>query len=344
MTRAPHLVPQDSVSDSISQDEIVENHNHLSSGAPGNLPPGSVGEETFVVPASLEQGRYWTLAQIDPGSTASNMAISFELAGPLDPLLVEQAIAALTLRHEALRTVFRIVDGHLTQVILTRPLYEFTQQDLTRDDSVVPQAELAAVLSAHSHVSIDLEHGPVLRARLLRLASERHVLALTMSHIVCDGWSNGLLVRDLMKIYHALRTGDGPLEEVAAGPASGLPTLPFQFADFTIWQNEYLATERATDALHFWTSHIPRDLPALDMPADHPRQAGRRLLPQERIHQAHRAARGLRGALRALQRTAQVPARLDHCQPHPAWHGGDRRALRESANHRRQRRRRSHIP
>jgi non-ribosomal peptide synthetase component F/thioesterase domain-containing protein/acyl carrier protein len=276
MTRAPHLAFQDSVSDSVSQDEIAGNNDSHSSALPASSATGSVGEETFVVPASLEQSRYWTLTQIDPGSTASNMAISFELAGPLDPLLVEQAIAALTLRHEALRTVFRIVEGHLSQVILTRPLYEFTQQDLSHPDgSAVPQSALAAILSAHSHVWIDLEHGPVLRARLLRLSPEQHVLALTMSHIVCDGWSNGLLVRDLMKIYHALRTGDGPLEEVAAGPASGLPELPFQFADFTIWQNEYLATERARDALHFWTGHIPRDLPALDMPADHPRQAGR---------------------------------------------------------------------
>jgi non-ribosomal peptide synthetase component F/thioesterase domain-containing protein len=270
MTRAPHLTSQDPVSQ-----EIAENHNHPSSAMPA-IPPANVAEEMFVVPASLEQGRYWTLAQIDPGSTASNMAIAFELAGPVDPLLVEQAIAALTLRHEALRTLFRIVDGHLAQVILTRPLYEFAQQDLSHaDGSALPQAELDAALSAHSHIWIDLVHGPVLRVCLLRLAPERHVLALTMSHIVCDGWSNGLLVRDLMKIYHALRAGSGSLEEVAAGPASGLPELPFQFADFTIWQNEYLATERAADALRFWTSLFPRDLPALDMPADHPRGAGR---------------------------------------------------------------------
>jgi non-ribosomal peptide synthetase component F/thioesterase domain-containing protein len=266
MIRAPHLDPVDLASDLASQDEIAANHTH----------PSPAGEETYVVPASLEQSRYWTLAQIDPGSTASNMAISCEIAGALDPLLVEQAIAALTLRHEALRTLFRMVDGHLSQVILTRPLYEFTQQDLSRaDGSEVPQPELAAALSAHSHAWIDLEHGPVLRARLLRLATERHVLALTMNHIVCDGWSNGLLLRDLMKIYNGLRTGAGTLEELAAGTASGLPELQFQFADFTVWQNEYLASEGAANALHFWTCHIPRDLPALDMPADHPRKAGR---------------------------------------------------------------------
>ncbi len=266
MTRLPHF-------DSLDQhrpDEIAAENASNSSAHPAGA------EETYVVPASLEQGRYWTLAQIDIGSTASNMAISCEIAGPLDPLLAEQAIAALTLRHEALRTLFRIVDGHLSQVILTRPLYEFTHQDMSRtDNSAVPQAELAAALSAHSHAYIDLEHGPLLRARLLRLGKERHVLALTMSHIVCDGWSNGILLRDFLRIYHALRTGAGSLEDIAAGPASGLPELPFQFADFTVWQNEYLASEQARVALQFWTSHIPRDLSALDMPADHPRKAGR---------------------------------------------------------------------
>lgn len=266
MTRLPHF---DALDQHSPDETAVERARHSSAAPPG-------AEETYVVPASLEQGRYWTLAQIDSGSTASNMAISCEIAGPLDPLLTEQAIAALTLRHEALRTLFRIVDGHLSQVILTRPLYEFTQQDLSHaGHSALLESDLAAALSAHSHVHIDLEHGPVLRARLLRLAKERHVLAITMSHIVCDGWSNGVLLRDFIRMYHALQVGAGTIEGIAAGHASGLPELPFHFADFTVWQNEYLAGEQARTALQFWTSHIPRDLPALDMPADRPRKAGR---------------------------------------------------------------------
>ena len=266
MTRATHLDPAAVP----ATDAAVA----TSAAPPAKL--AGEAEETFVLPASAEQSRYWMLAQIDPGSTASNMAISCEIAGVLDPLIVEQAIAALTLRHEALRTLFRMVDGQLSQIILTRPLYEFAQQDLTgADGRAVAEADLAAVLSTHSHAGIDLEHGPVLRVRLFRLAPERHVLALTMSHIVCDGWSNGLLLRDLLRLYQALQGGSVSLEKAAAGPASGLPELPFQFADFTLWQNEYLTSDRALAALRFWTSHVRRDLPALDMPADHPRQAGR---------------------------------------------------------------------
>lgn len=233
-------------------------------------------EETYVVPASLEQVRYWTLAQIDPGSTASNMAISCELEGALDPQLLEQALAALTLRHEALRTLFRVVDGQLSQVILTRPLFELAQQDLrAADGSDASDEQLAEALSAHSHLVIDLEQGPVLRAKLLRLGAERYQLALTMNHIVCDGWSNGVLLRDLLRIYDALRSSAGSLEAVVAGSASGLPELPFQFADFTIWQSEYLAGPQASTALRFWLEHIPANLPPIAMPADRPRQAGR---------------------------------------------------------------------
>ncbi len=281
MTRAPHLESLEHTNaDAVAPDEIRVGDGYPETGHPVSTPsdgtPDAEGaEETFVVPASLEQTRYWTLAQIDPGSTASNMAISCEIAGALDPLIVEQALAALTIRHEALRTLFRVVDGQLSQVILTRPLYEFTQQDLSSVSPASQPTALAAALSKHSHLAIDLEHGPVLRARLFALAPERYVLALTMNHIVCDGWSNGLMMRDLARIYHALRTGAGSLKEVAAGPAGNLPELPFQFADFTVWQNEYLASERAATALDFWTSHIPRELPALDMPADYPRQAGR---------------------------------------------------------------------
>ncbi len=237
---------------------------------------GGTAEETFVVPASLEQTRYWTLAQIDPDSTASNMAISCELEGAVDARVLEQAVAALTLRHEALRTLFRVVDGQLSQIILTRPVFEFKEQDLRGPDGADAQeAQIAAALSAHSHLRIDLEQGPVLRARLLRLSAERYQLALTMNHIVCDGWSNGLLLRDVLHLYGALLRGAGPLEAVVSGAASDLPELPFQFADFTVWQNEYLGSPQAATALRFWMEHIPGDLPPIAMPADRPRQAGR---------------------------------------------------------------------
>ena len=222
-------------------------------------------EDTYVFPASREQTRYWMLAQLDPESTASNMAIAFEIEGEVSDRFIEEAIAALTMRHEALRTIFRLEAGVLSQVVLARPLYRFTVEDLTPLAGEEQAAALEATVSRHGHTLIDLENGPVLHAHLVHLNPRRHVIALTMNHIVCDGWSNGLLIRDFTVIYEALLAGEEPV----------LPELPFQFADFSLWQNEYLTSPAADEAAAFWKAHITSDLLALDMPTDHPRPSGR---------------------------------------------------------------------
>ncbi len=233
--------------------------------ASSSLVPSGASQDTFVIPASLEQSRYWMLAQIDPGSTASNMAISFELEGPLDPSILEASLSALIERHEALRTLFRMVDGELSQVIVPEARYELTSCDLRESPPEMLEAAIARRLSEHSHSRIDLQNGPVLKALLMRAGEQRHVLALTMNHIVCDGWSNGVLLRDLGILYEALRTECRP----------DLPELPFQFADFSLWQTEYLNSPRAEQALEFWREHMKGDLSALDLPADHSRKPGR---------------------------------------------------------------------
>lgn len=243
------------------------------SGEPDQARPDTVDsasnlEDTFVFPASREQTRYWMLAQLDPQSTASNMAIAFEIEGEVVDSIVEQAIAALTMRHEALRTVFRLEGGILSQVVLSRPLYRFTVEDLRDFDPQEQPAALEISVSRHGHTVINLEAGPVLHAHLVHLAASRHVMALTMNHIVCDGWSNGILIRDFTLIYEALLAGKN-------AEAARLPELPFQFADFSLWQNEYLASPAADEAAAFWKQHITSDLSALDLPTDEPRPPGR---------------------------------------------------------------------
>ncbi len=222
-------------------------------------------EETFVLPASREQIRYWMLAQLDPHSTASNMAISFDIAGEMKDAAAEAAIAALTMRHEALRTIFRLESGVLSQVILNRPLYSFQSEDLSALAQDLRAGALETSVHQHGHTVIDLHAGPVLHARLIHLDPQRHVLALTMNHIVCDGWSNGILIRDFTLLYDAIVTNKEAV----------LPELPFQFADFALWQQEYLESPDAEKAAAFWKSRVTSDLPALDLPTDYPRTAGR---------------------------------------------------------------------
>ncbi len=215
----------------------------------------------YVFPASLEQIRYWTLDQLDGASTASNMAIAARLEGSVEDALVEQSIQAIVERHEALRTTFKVVDGHLSQIISEEPRYSFSVTDLRS----LPEAERAQAaeraVEDHSHARADLAAGPAFFARLIHLSDQLHYLAFTMHHIVCDGWSNGILIRDFTDFYTAFSLGREPQ----------LPELPFQFADFTVWQQNWLDSESATAAIQFWREHIRREMPAVDLPTDRPR-------------------------------------------------------------------------
>jgi non-ribosomal peptide synthetase component F/thioesterase domain-containing protein len=222
-----------------------------------------VTDEVFVFAASLEQHRYWILDQMDSESTASNMAIAFRLEGEVNGTLAEQSIRELSLRHEALRTTFRMANGELLQVISEEPSYQFSISDLrdTAEDTRQQRAE--DLIREHSHVRIDLAAGPVFLARLIHVTDQQHFLALTIHHSVCDGWSNGILVRDFAEYYSAFVRKTEP----------NLGELPFQFADFTEWQKEWLESDDAGNALAFWKEQIRRNVPALDLPCDRPRTA-----------------------------------------------------------------------
>ncbi|HEV2274302.1 MAG TPA: condensation domain-containing protein [Acidobacteriaceae bacterium] len=221
--------------------------------------------QVCVFPASLEQSRYWILQQLEPASTASNMAIAFRLEGLVDDAIVERCIRELTLRHEALRTVFRIIDGELSQVIGDEPRFSFRISDLRSLAADEARDRAEALIHEHSEVRIDLAAGPVFFVHLIHLTEQDHFLAFTIHHIACDGWSNGVLVRDFAEMYAGFRE-DRP---------AALPPLPFQFADFTVWQQQWQDSEEAAAALAFWREHIRRDMPAVDLPTDRPRSASK---------------------------------------------------------------------
>ena len=250
-------------------------------------------QSVFVFPASLEQIRYWTLDQLDSDSTASNMAIAVCLEGEVDDAVVEQSIHAVVERHEALRTTFQVVDGHLSQIISEEAHYNFSITDL-RSLSEADRVQIAeGAIEEHSHARADLAKGPAFFVRLIHLSDSSHLLAFTMHHIVCDGWSNGILIRDFAGFYSAYSQRREP----------GLPELPFQFADFTVWQQNWLESDAATAALSYWRTQIRRGLPAVDLPTDRPRQ-------QQKSYPGH-----IESTLLSPQLTAQLKA---HCRNHDA--------------------------
>ncbi len=229
--------------------------------APASEDPSADG--IYVFPAGLEQSRYWLLDQLAGASTASNMAVAFRLEGPIEDALAEHCVRELVLRHEALRTTFRMIDEALSQIIAEEPVYSFAVSDLRGLPEAARLEKAEALIREHSRIHIDLASGPAFFVRLIHITDSDHYLAFTVHHIACDGWSNGILVRDFAAFYEAAAQKREP----------ALPELPFQFADFTVWQQSWLESEAAQAALAYWKEHIQRDLPAIDLPTDFPRSA-----------------------------------------------------------------------
>ncbi len=219
-------------------------------------------DETFVMPASVSQKRFWLLEQISPGNTALNIPIAFALAGPLDIAVLEQALQAIVDRHESFRTHFELIDGEPHQVISSRAELKLEKISAT-SASVSRDERIRLAMDAEAGRPVDFTRAPLLRAVLLELAPADHVLMITQHHIISDGWSNGLIVRELAAFYGAIRR-DEPV---------ALPPLALQYADYVLWQQEWLKTPEFRQQLDYWRTQLAGDVPAFDFPTDFPRQA-----------------------------------------------------------------------
>src|SRR6185436_9418811 len=193
-------------------------------------------------PLSFAQQRLWFLHQVDPTSPAYNMPAALRLEGWLDVSALVHSFREIARRHEVLRASFPVVGGRPAQVLAPDFELRLVVEDLSvlHPDDREPEARRRAQEEALR--PFDLTRGPVLRARLLRLAPEEHVLLATLHHIVSDGWSMGVLVGDLAALYEAY----------SQGRPSPLPELPLQYADFAVWQREWLQGERLEAQLAYW--------------------------------------------------------------------------------------------
>ncbi|HSF38618.1 MAG TPA: non-ribosomal peptide synthase/polyketide synthase, partial [Thermoanaerobaculia bacterium] len=215
------------------------------------------------LPLSFSQQRLWFLDQLEPGSALYNIPLALRVQGPLDGAVLALCLGEIAGRHEALRTVFAAPDGSPVQVI--RPAAPFVLPLV--DLSGLPQSrrEETALLLAGDEAArpFDLARGPLLRGMQLRLAEGEQIVALTLHHIASDGWSLGILVREVTALYAAF----------VAGRPSPLPDLPVQYADFAVWQREWLRGEVLEQQLAWWKRQLA-DLPSsVDLPMEHPRTA-----------------------------------------------------------------------
>ena len=212
---------------------------------------------------SYAQQRMWFLWHLEPQSGAYNLPSAVRLNGPLDRQALERAFASLVQRHETLRTVFpRGADDSLAQAPLQRPL-EVAFEDCSGLPEAEQEARLREEAQRESLQPFDLGEGPLLRVRLIRLGEERHVLLLTLHHIVSDGWSMNVLIEEFSRFYSAYATGAEP----------GLPALPIQYADYALWQRSWLEAGEQERQLEYWRGKLGERHPVLELPTDHPRPA-----------------------------------------------------------------------
>ena len=220
--------------------------------------------EVFVMPCSISQQRFWILDQLYPGNTALNIPLALQFSGPLNIPVLERALNAIVSRHEVLRTSFAQVDGAPKQVIKTEAHLHLDVIDLGNIPAEKRQERIEKEMIAEAARPLALTQAPIFRTVLLRLAPEENILMLTLHHIVCDGWSNGLLVREVGLFYDAFLRGK---------PAH-LPALAFHYADYALWQQEWLKSPQFQKQLDYWKETLKGDLPVLDVPTDYPRQTG----------------------------------------------------------------------
>ncbi len=222
--------------------------------------------------ASLSQRRLWLVDKLEPGNAAYNIHEALRIRGPLDTGALRRSIAVIVDRHATLRTTLRPDGDRLVQHIAGPGRFEVPLVDLTTSASKAGDAAVHALATAEAGAPFDLAAGPLFRARLLRLGDDDHVLLLTTHHTMSDGVSVVLFKAELAELYEAAVLGRRPV----------LPDLPIQYADFAVWQRDWLRGERLERLLDYWRAHLRGLPPVIELPTDRPRPpeaspAGRRL-------------------------------------------------------------------
>ena len=261
-------------------------------GAAANAPdPNAIRPRTGDGPAPLSfaQLRLWVLHQINPRDTSYNEVAPFRVVGTLDVPVLERALAEVFRRHEVLRSAYAQEDGDAVQRVADLAPPALAAEDLSALDADAREAALRERMQREMRTPYDLARGPLLRASLLRMGDEEHVLLIGLHHAVTDGWTRGVLLRELRTLYGAF----------ARGEDSPLPPLPVQYGDFAAWQRQRLEGEALQQRLDWWKQHLAGAPAVLELPSDRPRPAAQSFrggyqtlrLPMERLE-----------ALRALGR------------------------------------------
>ena len=214
-----------------------------------------------VLPLSFAQQRLWFLHQLSPDSQSYNFLEAMSLKGRLDQVALEKSLTELLDRHEILRTTFPMVDGQPIQEIAAPSWVSLSCEDLQGLSSDEQMATFRELAIATATQAFDLAQGPLIQFSLVKLGTQDHILLLKMHHIIYDGWSLSVFFRELSELYHCF----------SQGLPSPLSPLSIQYADFAVWQRQWLTGDVLDKQLNYWREQLENAPLVLEIPTDHPR-------------------------------------------------------------------------
>ena len=206
----------------------------------------SAGGDLFAFPLSPAQEKMWLADRAQPGNPSYNASFRWRLDGPLDPDILERTFNEILRRHEILRATFSRNGENPVQLIAPSAHLRVQTRDLRPLTPEKRESEMDRLCAEEARRSIDIEKGPLVRVGLLRMEDQCYILMLTIHHLVCDGWSIGLIMEELQKIYAAF----------AEGRDSPLPELAIQYPDYVVWQRESLASAEIEQQLGYWKKKL----------------------------------------------------------------------------------------
>jgi amino acid adenylation domain-containing protein len=217
------------------------------------------------LPLSNSQQRLWFIDQLEGSSSQYNLPEALRLRGELDLAALRESVARMVRRHETLRTRFGYVEGAPVQIIAPELETDLPVEDLSGTPETKQRELVLAELNREFEQPFDLSNGPLFRMKLLKLGERDHIFLRTLHHIISDGWSQGIFNNELMQLYDALRHGK----------PDPLPPLSVQYADYAIWQQQWLTEEKVKNDLAYWKGQLAGIPEQLELPKDRPRQARR---------------------------------------------------------------------
>ncbi len=214
-------------------------------------------------PISYSQMRIWYLDQLEPNTPAYNICLCYKLLGPLDVKALNESVNLIAQRHQSLRTTFEKREPHPVQIVNRLEKFSIELLDISGVPLSEKASEARALYNKEIHRGFDLSKGPLFRFILIKLDREEHILVFTIHHIISDGWSMGIIVKDLMSLYYAI---------VSEKPIS-LPSQPFEYRDYALAQTEWMETDACHAQLSYWKQKFKTIPDPLELPTDFPRPA-----------------------------------------------------------------------